>query len=65
MAKPTLGSGQRFSMLESKLASKPGVKDPAGLAAYIGRKKLGKTGFQKLSAKGRKRHRKVMHALKK
>ncbi len=64
MARPPLGSGQRFSALEAKLAGKKGVTDPAGLAAYIGRKKLGNARFQKLSAKGRKRHKKMLHALK-
>lgn len=52
--KPPLGSGERFRQLEAELARRPGVKDPAALAAYIGRKKLGKARFAKLSAKGRK-----------
>lgn len=55
MAKPPLGSGARFAALESKLAAR-GAKDPAALAAYIGRKKFGKKKFAKLSAKGRKHH---------
>ncbi len=55
MAKPKLGSGARFVALESKLASRPGVKDPAALAASIGRKKLGKGKFQALAAKGERR----------
>ncbi len=62
--KPPLGSGQRFAALKAELASRPGVTDPGALAAAIGRKKLGAKKFQGLSAKGRKRHRKVMHALK-
>ena len=49
-----LGSGKRFAALKSKLARK-GVSNPAGLAAAIGRKKLGKKRFQKLSVAGRKR----------
>ena len=53
--KPKLGSGARFRALESKLASRPGVTNPAALAASIGRKKLGKARFQKLAAAGRKR----------
>ena len=52
MAKPTLGSGARFSALTQQLAAK-GAKDPKALAAYIGRKKYGKKKFQKLSAGGR------------
>ena len=50
--KPKLGSGARFAALKGKLA-KRGVKDPAALAAYIGRKKYGKKKFAQLSAKGR------------
>lgn len=42
--KPKLGSGARF---------KKGVTNPAGLAAYIGRKKLGASRFNALSAKGK------------
>ena len=52
-----LGSGKRFAALKGKLA-KRGARDPAALAAYIGRKRYGKARFQKmarLSAKGRKR----------
>lgn len=56
--KPPLGSGARFAALEKKVGS------PA-LAAYIGRKKYGAKKMAKLSAAGRKRHRRVMSALKK
>jgi hypothetical protein len=49
MAKPNskapLGQGGRFAALKQKLA-KQGVKDPAALAASIGRKKYGKKRFQ-------------------
>lgn len=49
MAKrPKLGSGARFKKLTK------GGMSPA-LAAYIGRKKLGKKKFQKLAAAGRRR----------
>ncbi len=48
MKKPKLGTGKRFAQLESKLAAK-GAKNPAALAAYIGRKKYGKKGFSNLS----------------
>jgi hypothetical protein len=51
--KPKLGTGERFARLKGKLAGKKGVYDPAGLAAYIGRKKYGKKRFQKLAAKGK------------
>jgi hypothetical protein len=44
----------KFDRLRNKLAQKPGVTDPDALAATIGRKKLGKTAFQKLSAAGRR-----------
>jgi hypothetical protein len=50
MAKPKLGSGQRFKQLESKLADK-GASDPGALAAYIGRKKYGNAKFEKLGHK--------------
>jgi len=48
MAKPRLGSGGRFRALVRK-----GV--PPGAAAAAGRKKYGKTKFQKLAAGGRSR----------
>jgi hypothetical protein len=57
MSRPPLGSGGRFAALESKLAGRPGVTDPGALAAYIGRKKLGKKRFQALASRGRRRHR--------
>jgi hypothetical protein len=47
--RPPLGSGQRFRQLESKLASRPGVTNPAALAAYIGRKKYEASRFSALS----------------
>ena len=53
MAKPELGSGERFAQLKSKL-SKKGVRDPGALAASIGRKKYGKAKFQRLSSRGRR-----------
>ena len=52
--KPKLGSGKRFAQLEGKLA-KQGVKDPAALAASIGRKKYGAEKMAAMSAKGRER----------
>ena len=38
-AKP--GSGKNFSKLEASLAGRPGVTNPGGLAAWIGRRKYG------------------------
>lgn len=52
MAKPKLGTGERFAALSEAL-ERDGIRDPKALAAYIGRKKLGKKRFQKLAAKGR------------
>jgi len=53
MAKPKLGSGARFKALSKKLGKRKGVYNPAGLAAYIGRKKYGTKKFKGLSSKGR------------
>ena len=57
--KPPLGTGQRFDQLSSALAQRPGVKNPGALAAYIGRKKYSKAGFQKLSAGGKNKNQTV------
>lgn len=54
MDKPKLGTGQRFEQLEKKLAKK-GATNPAALAAYVGRKKLGAKKFAALGEKGRER----------
>jgi hypothetical protein len=54
MAKPKLGSGARFSALKSTLASRPGVRNPGALAAYIGDKKYGVAKMSSMAAKGRK-----------
>lgn len=43
-----------FAKLKNKLAHKKGVKDPAALAASIGRTKYGKVGMAKKVAAGRK-----------
>jgi hypothetical protein len=53
MARPKLGSGRRFKQLESKLARRPDVRDPAALAAYEGRVKYGKRRFAQLGRHGR------------
>ena len=46
--KPPLGSGKRFAALSKKV-------DSDALAAWIGRKSLGKKKFQALAKAGRKR----------
>lgn len=50
--KPPLGSGQRFADLESKLRGR-GIRNPAALAASIGRKKYGPKKFAQLGRHGR------------
>lgn len=52
MAKPKLGSGERFKELKSELKSK-GAKDPGALAGWIGRKKYGNEKMSEMSKKGR------------
>ena len=49
-----LDGGGRYEKLIGELEKK-GVREPRALAAYIGRKKLGKAKFQSLAAKGRRR----------
>lgn len=46
------GEGGRFKALKGALAAK-GAKSPGGLAAWIGRRKYGKAGFQKMAAGGK------------
>jgi hypothetical protein len=53
--KEPIGSGRRFRALESKLAASHRVKNPAALAASIGRKKFGAGRMAQLSARGRKK----------
>lgn len=54
MSKAKLGSGKRFAALKAKIAKQGNVSNPAAVAAAIGRKKFGKSRFQKLAAKGRR-----------
>lgn len=54
MKKPKLGSGARFKTLTRKLAAK-GAQNPAALAAYIGRRKLGNKKFNALAKAGKKK----------
>lgn len=49
---PPLGSGQRFQNLENSLSQK-GARNPAALAAWIGRRSLGAAKFNKLSQGGK------------
>lgn len=51
--KAKLGSGARFKSLVKKVAA-GGARDPAAVAAAIGRAKYGKSRFAKLAARGRK-----------
>ncbi len=44
--------GTKFAVLKAQLARK-GVRDPGGLAATIGRKKMTKAKFQARAAHGR------------
>lgn len=57
MARGKLGSGERFAALKRKLASRGDVRDPAAVAAAIGRKKYGAEKFQRLAAAGRRKAR--------
>lgn len=66
MKKPPLGSGQRFAQLEKEIADNPKIKNPAAVAASIGRKKYGKKKFQKLAKKGKQRlmlHQKIARGM--
>ena len=47
-------SGAKFKKLKAKLSKRGDIKDPAALAASIGRKKYGKAKFQKMAAAGKK-----------
>ena len=47
-----LGGGGRFASLEHSLASRPGVTNPAGLAASIGRAKYGGHKMAEMSQHG-------------
>ena len=51
--KPPLGSGARFRSLEHELARRGGVKDPAAVAASIGRAKYGEKRMESMAEKGR------------
>ena len=63
--KAPLGSGGRFAAMVKSLAAHGKVRNPAGVAAAAGRKKYGKSRFQKMAAKGRKREHPMVAALRK
>lgn len=44
-----------FTALKNKLADRPGVTNPAALAASIGRKKYGSKAMARASSLGRKK----------
>ncbi len=50
-----LGGGGRFAALKEKIASRGSVRDPAAVAAAIGRKKYGAAKFTALAAAGKKK----------
>jgi hypothetical protein len=52
MKKPPLGTGARFSALESKLAARPGVTNPGALAAAIGQAKYGASKMASMADHG-------------
>lgn len=52
--KPKLGSGKRFAAVADS-AAKSGAKNPAAVAASVGRKKYGAAKYTKLAATGRRR----------
>lgn len=54
MDKPRLWSGGRFEQLKDKLSGRPGVTNPAGLAAFLGRKRYGAAIFNKHAASARR-----------
>lgn len=48
-----LGSGANFAKVKASAAAS-GARNPAAVAAAVGRKKYGKAGMAKLAAAGRK-----------
>lgn len=51
--KAKLGAGGRFAAVEAA-AKKSGARNPAAVAAAVGRKKYGATKMAKMAAKGRR-----------
>lgn len=52
-----IGTGKPFARLKAKLATRPGVYSPGGLAGHITREKYGRRIAGQLSAYGRRRRR--------
>lgn len=55
MSNMRLGGGGRFEALKEKLASEPGVRNPGGLAAAIGRRVYGKEKMAAMAKAGENR----------
>jgi hypothetical protein len=56
MKTPPLGTGERFDSVVKSMTDKGMPEERAKkIAAAVGRKKYGKTKFQKMAAKGKKR----------
>jgi len=53
-----LAAGSKFNKLKGALAKK-GARNPAALAAWIGKKKYGAAGFEALAKKGEKKAKAV------
>jgi hypothetical protein len=53
-AEPVYEKYQGFEKLEKEISQRGDVRDPAAVAASIGRKKYGKAAFQKAAAAGKK-----------
>lgn len=51
--KAKLGAGGRFAAVEAA-AKKSGAKNPAAVAAMVGRKKYGNAKMAKMAARGRR-----------
>lgn len=54
MAKAKLGSGKRFAAVERSAAAS-GARNPAAVAAAVGRKKFGEKRMERWAEKGRER----------
>lgn len=52
-AKAPLGQGGRFAALEQSLSKKPGISNPAAVAASIGRKKYGAKKMASMAEAGK------------
>ena len=50
-----MASDSKFNRLKRKLARKPGVRKPGGLAYHIGEEKYGKEGMERKAEAGRRR----------